>query len=129
MDNKKAISKYLYLAIIWGLITSAVTLIPSNEIPYSKFISIYDLDNIIHAIIFLIFCFFLFLGFQESNLKININPYLLAFAISVIYGFLLELIQITIPKRGFEYLDVISNTVGSFFGLGFGYLFKRIKNG
>jgi len=129
VDNKIVISRYLYFAIIWGLLTTIVTLIPFSDIPYSKFISIYDLDNIIHAIIFLIFCFLLFIGFQESNLKFNINPYLLALAISVIYGLILELIQITIPKRGFEYFDIVSNTIGSFFGLGIGHIFKRMKNG
>ena len=129
VKNRVNISRYLYFAIIWGVIATIFTLLPSNNIPYSKYISIYNLDFIVHFGIFLILSFLLLIGILESSFNLRHSPLLIVFVMSFTYGLLLELIQILIPSRGFELMDLIGDTFGTIIGLLFGHLFKHLKSG
>lgn len=123
----KYLSKYHLFAISWGIFTTIVSLIPSDNIPLPKKWNEWDLDNFVHAFIFAVLTFLLIKGFKDSVKKNYFKKYdsLISIVISIIYGIILELIQIGIPGRGFEFTDIISNSIGSLAGFGFFYLFYK----
>lgn len=116
--------KFFIPAVLWAGLTSVISLVPSRKIPYVKVIARYDLDQYGHGIIFMIFGALLLLGFIKNNVGVK-KAVLSAFLIAVVYGTILELIQISIPSRGFEWLDLMFNSAGALLGAwGAKFIFK-----
>tara|TARA_X000001036_G_scaffold225676_1_gene211168 strand:- start:33 stop:386 length:354 start_codon:yes stop_codon:yes gene_type:complete len=69
-------------------------------------------DKFIHFLIY-----FLFVFFWSNSLKNNFkNSTLFVFFLSLLFGLILELIQLILSYRSFEFYDLISNFIGCLAG-------------
>ncbi len=76
-------------------------------------------DKIIHFILFFIQSFLITKTY--FSIKFSINFFKMILILLLIFCFLIEIIQIILPYRTFEYSDLLSNILGSVFGSVFGY--------
>ena len=76
-------------------------------------------DKIIHFLLFFIQSFLITKTY--FSLKFSFNFFKMILIILLIFCFLIEIIQIIIPYRTFEYSDLLSNILGSALGSVFGY--------
>ncbi len=78
-------------------------------------------DKSHHFIAYFITTIFGLLAYSEKNIFLQLSFSLL------LLGSILEIIQIWIPNRSFELLDMLSNTSGVVIGLGVIQIFNKIK--
>ncbi len=76
-------------------------------------------DKIIHFILFFIQSFLITKTY--FSIKFSINFFKMILILLLIFCFLIEIIQIILPYRTFEYSDLLSNILGSVLGSVFGY--------
>ena len=55
------------------------------------------------------------------------RAFLLALALCILFGLLDELYQVGVPGRGFQWIDMVANTIGAVFGLFF-FASKRLAD-
>jgi len=75
-----------------------------------------------HIYIFLIFSIVSFLTYQKSNYLIILGFYLIFLSI------VLELLQLLVPYRGFEFADLFRNIIGVIIALIISYFYKKYTN-
>ena len=113
----------LYPVLIWILIITVLSLMPSSNVPEISWGSRFQLDKIAHIILYSIYTWLLgrYLCRKWSS---SIKMFILAFGITVVYGVFMELLQYYLsPSRFFDMLDIIANIIGSIVGL----IFLKIK--
>jgi len=66
------------------------------------------LDKFFHLLIFLFLYFIWFYSLKKSSI---ISKFILFLSLSI-YGLIIELIQLKLPHRSFEFIDIIFNTTG-----------------
>ena len=76
-------------------------------------------DKIIHFMLFFIQSFLIIKTY--FSIKFSINFFKMILILLLIFCFLIEIIQIIVPYRTFEYSDLLSNILGSVMGSVFGY--------
>ena len=76
-------------------------------------------DKIIHFMLFFIQSFLITKTY--FSIKFSINFFKMILILLLIFCFLIEIIQIIVPYRTFEYSDLLSNILGSVMGSVFGY--------
>ena len=76
-------------------------------------------DKIIHFLLFFIQSFLITKTY--FSVKFSFNFFKMILILLLIFCFLIEIIQIIIPYRTFEYSDLLSNILGSALGSVFGY--------
>ena len=76
-------------------------------------------DKIIHFMLFFIQSFLITKTY--FSIKFSINFFKMILILLLIFCFLIEIIQIIVPYRTFEYSDLLSNILGSVLGSVFGY--------
>ena len=115
LQNKRF---YFYLAssISWFfLIVYLLIFYKSVDVKYS---TIY-FDKIIHFSLFFIQSFLITKTY--FSVKFSFNFFKMILILLLIFCFLIEIIQIIMPYRTFEYSDLLSNILGSALGSVFGY--------
>lgn len=119
-----------WIFIFWTFALVIMSIIP-NSVPHALQIgesSIVRTDYILHFISFLVLPIFYFLSGEKNILrKISLNIWLTLIA-GVIFAILTETIQIYIPGRTFNILDMIWNIFGLLCGILAGKLLKKIIN-
>ena len=65
-------------------------------------------DKFFHFLTFLFLYFIWFYSLQKSSI---ISKFILFLSLSI-YGLIIELIQLKLPHRSFEFIDIIFNTTG-----------------
>lgn len=73
-------------------------------------------DKLIHASIYFLLSFLIYFGFCRFNFQsaISRRPLTVAVVFSVLFGGLMELIQMyLVPGRTGEWMDFVANTTGS----------------
>jgi len=116
----KTFSTQLYIG--WVLFIALITLLPGYTIPGIIDWNFLELDKIIHMTVF---GFLTYLGgysYTRQSTAIY-KPVLLSFAVTVIYGLSIELLQTLIPQRGFDYADLTADVLGGVIG---GLFFIRV---
>jgi hypothetical protein len=104
-----------FLAIFYFLFIAFIHLIPSSSIPEISFADFFQLDKLIHFIIFLIA--YLILDKAYSQYYFNYRRFFLA-AFCFFYAFLMEFLQASIGKnRNGDALDFLADILGVLFGL------------
>ena len=102
-------------SVIWALLIAVGSFIPSSTIP-----TVVVSDKWIHFLFYAIFSFLLFLS-SLSNTKTNtylVNRWTYVFVIGAIFGGVVEIIQDSIISgREGEWMDIVANCLGLFFGL------------
>ena len=76
-------------------------------------------DKIIHFLLFFIQSFLITKTY--FSVKFSFNFFKMILILLLIFCFLIEIIQIIVPYRTFEYSDLLSNILGSALGSVFGY--------
>ena len=76
-------------------------------------------DKIIHFLLFFIQSFLITKTY--FSVKFSFNFFKMILILLLIFCFLIEIIQIIMPYRTFEYSDLLSNILGSALGSVFGY--------
>jgi VanZ family protein len=120
------INKYSIASLVWAIFTGTLTSLPGTLIPRITGTANFILDNVSHIL------FFLILGFLVGKSLLFQFPsfgpqkaFFLTFFICIGYGFALELVQIPIPERVFEWSDVFANGFGAIFGASISVLLKK----
>ena len=76
-------------------------------------------DKIIHFMLFFIQSFLITKTY--FSIKFSINFFKMILILLLIFCFFIEIIQIIMPYRTFDYFDLLSNILGSALGSVFGY--------
>ena len=100
-------------ALVWGLILSYFTLLPSDQLP-DNMRALNDLY--IHAAIYFFSAFLLVLGFQrfQINRRLSLRQQALILFLCVAYGGLIEILQGTlVPGRAAQWSDFWANALGA----------------
>ncbi len=111
-------------AIVWSLLIAIGLLTPG---PGNKtFGENFDwVAGVVHLLLFLVLGFLLARSLTGAGAS---RSGFVAFAVSSIYGALLEFVQIPIPGRGFEWADILMNNLGALIGAALaGYLTRRSR--
>ncbi|MEX2595955.1 MAG: VanZ family protein [Salibacteraceae bacterium] len=109
--------KYNYQGIAWALLVLVLCGLPGKNFENS---SVTHADAAIHMLMFGVLFFLLAVGFvkQYQYKTLNQKPLLKAFAISVAYGVVTELLQGTVfIDRSIELRDMLFNTAGAVIGI------------
>lgn len=102
-------------SIVWAIFILALCGIPGNQINKVKVIDIPHMDKFVHFFIYYVFTLLLI---SENNnwkhrRKVTVNAFLIAAAISLGYGALIEVLQkILFINRSADIWDMIANTFG-----------------
>ncbi|MBT8327430.1 MAG: VanZ family protein [Bacteroidia bacterium] len=114
-------------AIAWTLFIATSCLLPASVFEDFTFDSLFELDKLIHLILFFTF-FVLWALAINQRVKITFNEKIILLIISILYGIMIELIQsLTHHGRSYELGDVIANTIGSVIGvITIGILIKKL---
>jgi VanZ family protein len=120
--------RYNLFTFCWLLLILLLTLTPGQAIPEtSLWEELINVDKVVHFLIFSILVLLMIVGFTKQYRFASVRKYAVpaALGISIGYGLLIELIQIIIPDRGFELMDVVANTIGCFIGYAVFYLIYK----
>jgi VanZ family protein len=99
-------------AVGWTLLIFILCVVKSTELPV---IAIANLDKVVHAFFHFVFVILWFLYFKEEvKSSYSTKAFVFAFALSVFYGIVIEVIQqIFTTTRAADVLDVVANLVGA----------------
>lgn len=109
--------KYNYQGIAWAVFILILFGLPGEQFEKS---SLANADLAIHAILFGVLVFLLAVGFQKQSTYRFLKEHTLlkVFAVSILYGVIVEILQGTIfIGRSIEAVDILFNSIGSFLGL------------
>lgn len=117
--------RYNLFTICWLLLILLLTLSPGDAFPETRiWTDLLSFDKVVHFLIFSILVVLMIVGFSKQYTYewIRKRAVPLSLAISIGYGILIEAIQIPIPGRYLEGMDIVANTIGCFIGYGLFYL-------
>ncbi len=121
--------RYNSLGIIWTLVILFLCGIPGNRLPNLSFWEYLTFDKVAHVGVFGLHTLLLVVGFRRQHQfrGLNSRAKSWAFAVSAIYGIIIELLQLAIFEgRSAELFDVGANLVGCLFGiLAFRFIYGR----
>jgi len=120
-------NKGLLWIIVYGIIIIVGYSIPKNvidKISDIKFFPSFISDPLIHLITFGFFT--LLLGWIFFRRNTGYFPYIKLLAYSIGFGFIIELFQLILPFRAFEFIDFIWDVVGILIAIGIIFVFDVI---
>lgn len=106
---------YHWKSIVWALFILVLCGLPGNEINKVKFIDIPQFDKFVHFFLYFVFTLLLISenNKQKSFRKVTVDAILIAAAISLGYGAVIEILQkYLFVNRSAEIWDMIANTSG-----------------
>lgn len=108
------------IAIVWVVVIAILHAIPGSDFPEVSFSDFFQLDKLIHAIIFMIGVYLFAITLKEPQ-KIQFLRYIVISFIA--YGLLLEVLQgLVFVERSADILDWLADTIGVFLGV---WIFKK----
>lgn len=108
------------IAIVWAVIIAILHAIPGSDFPEFSFSDIFQLDKLIHAVIFMIGVYLFAVALKEQQ-KIQFFGYVVISFI--VYGLLLEVLQsLVFVARSTDLLDWLADIIGVFLGV---WIFKK----
>ena len=102
-------------SIVWGIFILMLCSIPGNQINKVKFIDIPYLDKFVHFFLYFVFTLLLISenNTQKHHRKVTVNAILIAAAITLPLGALIEILQkAIIINRSAEIWDMVANIFG-----------------
>lgn len=102
------------VAISWLLIMCVLFFLPGSDLPKANWLDQIHFDKWVHIGLFAVLLFL-----WRSSFDYQVNRYgLLLLAAALIYGFMVELIQLYwVSNRSFDLYDVVADMTGSALGL------------
>ena len=117
MNQRTGFIRYNAYTLVWALLIAMLVLLPGQNLPKLAD-SIFSIDKLVHAFLFLGLTFLMIVGFIKqsaySALRNKARSY--AFILSISYAILVEVTQLLSPERMFETLDMVANISGVFGG-------------
>ena len=108
--------KFFLPAIGWGILITILSLMPGSSFKDFQWSNILNIDKIGHVVFYGVFTFLISMAYYSTGNPIR-KSIVFAAVIAILYGFLLELLQVQISEdRFFEMLDLIANIIGSIVG-------------
>jgi VanZ family protein len=108
------------LAIAWAVVIAVLHAIPGSDFPEVSFSDLFQIDKLIHAIIFTIGFYLFAVAFAEQQKKAFMRYLIVSF---IAYGLLLEVLQgLVFVERSADILDWLADTIGVFLGV---WIFKK----
>lgn len=119
------ILKYNFYTICWAIIILIVSIV---NVGTNANIEIHVIDKIVHTGMYGLLALLMIVGFlkQRSSNYIRFNAIRLSVIITTMYGISIEIVQSFIPERGFDWVDMIANTIGAFIGFGLFVLIYKL---
>lgn len=111
---KRIFNRYIY-SLLWAAFILCVCGMNGNYIPEIHFTDIIQPDSLAHISLFGLQTWFIA---TDNKRKVTSNtqplrPILPAFAISALYGVVIEILQATVfVNRSYDYMDMTANTLG-----------------
>jgi len=94
---------------MWAALILVVSVIPAEDLPS---VSIWEADKVFHALVYLLLTILIGGYFLKRPVNLPGNLILLSIALCILYGFLIELIQLVLPTRSFDLYDALANSIG-----------------
>ena len=108
------------IAIVWVVVIAILHAIPGSDFPEFSFSDFFQLDKLIHAVIFMIGVYLFAIALKEQQ-KIQFFRYVVISFLT--YGLLLEILQgLVFVERSADILDWLADTIGVFLGV---WIFKK----
>jgi VanZ family protein len=117
--------KYNLITFLWAIFLLLITLTPGKAMPATGHWDLPHADKVVHFVGFGVLAFLMMRGFNKQN-KYNWlrkESILSSLLLTISFGIIIEILQIFVPERSFDLLDIVANTTGALTGLGF-YLFS-----
>ena len=103
------------IAIIWIVLIAILHVIPGSDFPEVSFSSFFQIDKLIHAILFLVASYLLAIAWVERQ-KSGFLHYIVIALIA--YGLVLELLQgLVFVERSADILDWLADSIGVLLGV------------
>lgn len=110
-------SKYRY-ALLWALFVLVLCGMNGNSVPKLTF-SFTGIDKLAHFFLFGIQAWLILKPMQQNFKSLNLKGALVAVALSISYGILVEILQATVfINRSYDYADMLANSIGALLSLG-----------
>lgn len=120
--------RYNLFTFCWLLLIMLLTLTPGTALPEtSLWEELISFDKVVHFFLFCVLVLLAIIGFtkQYAYKKVRTQAVPLALGIGIVYGLLIEVLQIPIEGRYLEVMDMLANTIGCFLGYGVFYLIYK----
>jgi VanZ family protein len=108
------------LSSAWALLILAACIIPANKVHRSFLLNVKHIDKYFHFVMYFAFSVILYIDFNKYRrlLKNRYLAYLYIFAISLVWGIIIEFVQyLFVSSREGSILDVLANAGGIVAGL------------
>lgn len=103
------------LLFLWAAVIMVVSVIPGADLPS---LSIWEPDKVMHVFVYAVLTFLTFKWFIGLSSPVSLNKKaFFAVTVCILYGFIIELIQLILPTRSFDLLDELANTIGCLLSL------------
>lgn len=120
--------RYNLFTFCWLLLILLLTLSPGSSIPETNlWEELLSFDKVVHFLIFGILTLLMIIGFtkQYTYAYLRKHAVVASLAVSIGYGLFIELVQIPIPGRYMEAMDIVANTIGCFIGYAIFYIIYK----
>jgi VanZ family protein len=106
-------------AILWLIFSTVLLLLPSSDLPKSRWFDFPYFDKLVHLGMFLLLTALFCYPFSIHSSKEERTPWYYKIAILVVlYGILIEVVQkFLVKERSFDLVDIIFDGVGSLLGI------------
>lgn len=119
--HKKAI--WLSLFIVWTSLIIYLSLRPgSNEILRKEFFKL-RMDYLLHFVAYFAFASLYIMWRSNRNFAIRSIELAMITAVGISFSILMEYLQLLIPGRAFNVVDMAYNTLGTICGVGITYFY------
>lgn len=120
--------KYNYPTLLWATVIMFLTLLPAASMPQVPAWELISMHTLAHAIVFFILAVLMLRGFtrQSQYPGLSRQAALPVLVISVLFGAGIEWLQMVLDwGRQGDFMDVISNTIGTISGVAAYYWILR----
>ena len=108
------------IAIVWVVVIAILHAIPGSDFPEISFSEFFQLDKLIHAILFMVGVYLFAIALEEQQKSQFLRYIVISF---IAYGLLLEALQgVFFEERSADVLDWLADTIGVFLGI---WIFKK----
>ncbi len=98
------------LLFLWAAVIMVVSVIPGPDLPS---LSIWEPDKVMHVFVYAVLTYLTFQWIKPFPAYTSLNKRaIFSVTVCILYGFIIELIQLILPTRSFDMLDALANTVG-----------------
>ncbi len=107
--------KSYWTAVVWAVVIFGLHIMPTDRIPKPPDWSLSP-DKLVHVFLFAGLSFLMLRHKHLQMGNINRNAILIVIISTSIYGLLMESVQLAVPGREFNLVDLVADGLGAVFG-------------